>query len=145
MGVPLIIAILLREYVTFVFPLIIGFGLLLAFGIWKKSIHIIIIDVVFNLYAIITWYVLNYCSEGKGGLNSLGNAWIMGVIGTVVLFLLLVYFIVALVLIFGKKKEKPVLEQVTATQINNSIYCPHCGFINSDNNIYCFKCGKQIK
>lgn len=134
------IAALMAAYTGTIILPVISFGVLLFFGIWKKNIHLIIINIILHILLVANWIVDHFVGINGGDLESgIGNILetsLIGIIDLAVLFGLIVYGIIAIILTVNKKKKNTE---------DKKIYCTECGTANLENSAYCSNCGKNIK
>ena len=141
--IPMIVSGLLTGYVTTMVLPIGVFTIVHHIGTKKRNRHLINSNIIFHLLAIINWVIMYFASKSIGseelaGLNLITPYSVLGIIDIIVIIVLLAT---------GDKKKD--VEPVKSVEVDNTpttyIKCPHCGFDNPDNNVYCFKCNKNLK
>ena len=142
----LIIKELLAIYASTIILPILSFGLLLFLGIWRKNIHIIIINVLVHLLIVADW-IINLLDKGgdgtlETGLDNMFNQAVIGGINIVAVLIILVYTIIAIVLAVTKSNRK---KNNDTTENVRSIYCTECGTENMMSNDFCSNCGNKLK
>lgn len=137
----LIVPMFMQTYISsIVFPIIIFTGLSIFFAYRKFTLGIII-NIYLHILAVINWIIMQYGPTDEFGFSNLGNAVKAGIIDMIGILILIV-FIIVFIIIKANSKRKYTIDQ---SQPVGTIYCPHCGFPNQSDNVYCFKCNKNIK
>ena len=140
---PMIVVGLLGAYIETIFLPIIVFCLVYILAARKGNSGLITFNIIFHLLAIIDWvalHLLNYNSS-KGAFSGLNNILPISLLG----ILDIVVFIILLVNGSRRKKKEPIKDTVIDETPIVYVDCPYCGFKNSDDNAYCFKCKNKLK